>query len=414
MFIIIRSKIEEVLRNKIQSELMNESYSSQKPIALDNRIDKQENLSPLPSVQDHYFFNDNYSSFVELRDSTLNFVPSNINTQPSILKDSYLPMFVKLAFISNNEVVLKDIPTDSTILQLRYYLLQNKVVTSYTNLSGWRLFFDGAILNDDDILSSLCIPDGALLTVERIANDTPIPSPIQRINHQNAATLRPQKQLDGTIKKLVRTIEYSHQSHKAEQPVERIPSDIPSKPDVMIHQIETPIKKDDYFPVLRRPGYYMIPSHFEMKSMSEEEVAHIQDFTVGNEGAGEITWEGETNVCYLNLDDRIIVDRDLNGISYIQLYPPEVYLQPMPDVGEELNKSATVRLFNMFPRGLRSQEGCMRYENMLKRQVESMDGKWISYDSNTGILSFKVTHFLVVCYPKVPLFLRYSSNSECS
>lgn len=403
MFLILRSKIEEVLRNRIQSELMNTSYSIQKPIALDNRIDKQENRSPLLSVHDRSFFDNNHSSFVELRDSTLNFVPSNINPQPSILNDSFVPLFVKLAFISKNKVVLKDIPTDSTVLQLRYYLLLNKVITSYSDLSGWRLKFDAFILNDDDIISSLNIPDGALLTVEEVANDQPIPAPIQIINHQNAATLPIEQQNDGTYQKLVRTIDYSHQSHKAEIPIEGTPSDIPSQPDVMIHQVETPIEKKDYFPILRRPGYYMKPSHFDMQSMSEEEVAHIQNFTVGNEGAGEITWEGETNVCSLNLDDRIIVDRDLNGISYIQLYSPEVYLKTMPAVGEELNKSATVRLFNMFPRGLRSQEGFVRYENMLKRQVENMNGEWISYDFNTGVLSFKVSHFLVVCYPKVPL-----------
>ena len=70
--------------------------------------------------------------------------------------------------------------------------------------------------------------------------------------------------------------------------------------------------------------------------------------------------------------------------SYMKLPPPE---------GIELNRPATLRLFNLFPRGLRTIEGTDRFEERLKNQVEAMHGEWVSYDRENGILTFKVEHF---------------------
>ena len=71
----------------------------------------------------------------------------------------------------------------------------------------------------------------------------------------------------------------------------------------------------------------------------------------------------------MNLDDRIVIDRDLNGFPFVEVYPPSLYLKPMPSIGEELNKPVMIRLFNVFPRGLRTIEGIHRFEEILKTSI---------------------------------------------
>ena len=69
-------------------------------------------------------------------------IPSSINSQASIVNDSMKPQFLKIAILSDNGVVVREIPTNTTILQLRYYLLQENIIFSDSLLNGWRLQFN--------------------------------------------------------------------------------------------------------------------------------------------------------------------------------------------------------------------------------------------------------------------------------
>ena len=320
-------------------------------------------------------------------------IPSSINSQTSIVNDSMKPQFLKIAILSDNGVVVREIPTNTTILQLRYYLLQENIIFSDTLLNGWRLQFNQSILSDDSLISSLSLPQGAYLTKVDYHDIYNISPPIQILDSTNAATVLPTKNTMNKTEQYVRLINYSKSPIQEKQPKGYQPSSIPTKPKEIQPMNDIHLERDDYFPILHRSGYYMIPSHYDMVSLSKDEVSHIDHFTVGKEGAGEIIWEGETNVCYLNLDDRIVIDRDLNGFPFVEVYPPSIYLKPMPAIGEELNKPVLIRLFNVFPRGLRTIEGIHRFEEMLKKQVSNMNGQWINYDSINGILQFKLSHF---------------------
>ena len=131
----------------------------------------------------------------------------------------------------------------------------------------------------------------------------------------------------------------------------------------------------------------------DFKPLNETELAAVKDFTVGKEGDGEVCWEGETDVRGLDLDERVLIGRDLNGVPFVQVYPPEVYLNVLPPEGVELNKRARVSLFNLFPRGLRGDAGMERFAERLRRQVEASGGEWVDYDIHRGILQFIVNHF---------------------
>lgn len=387
-----------MLKNKIQSELINSSYTQQRPeIEMNKPIKEKSNVLSSCQYTDAYF-NAKKHPRVELTSSTMNLVPSSVVPTPSIVETSFIPQFIKLCFLVGNGVTVKDIPIDSTVLQLRYYLCLENVV-SYASLSGWRLLFNNQVLSDDSLISSYYLPQGAILSITEIVGDASIPFPVQSRDSINAATESHQI-VNNQTQVFVRTIDYSRHSQK-QQPQQFIQTEHQVKPVEMLPVDEVMVEVDDYFPILHRPGYYMIPSHFDMQYMSKDEVEHIQEFTVGKEGAGEITWEGETDVCYLNLDDRVVIDRDLNDAPFVQLYAPPVYLKAMPEVGKELNKPATIRLFNMFPKGLRTKQGLVRFEELLKRQVAQMGGEWIEYDSITGILVFKVLHFFCVCFSQI-------------
>lgn len=361
------------------------------------------NAQSIPSSsqkkQNEFIFTQQQSTPIDLVGNTMEVIPSSINSQTSIVNESMQPQFLKIAILSDNGVVVREIPTNTTVLQLRYYLLQEKIIFSDTLLNGWRLQFNQSILSDDSLISSLSLPQGAYLTKVDYHDIYNIPPPIQVLDSVNAATFLPQKNTMNKTEQYVRLINYSKSPIQEKQPQGCKPSSIPSKPKETLPRNEIQLERDDYFPILHRPGYYMIPSHYDMVSMSKEEVSHVDHFTVGKEGAGEIIWEGETNVCYLNLDDRIVIDRDLNGFPFVEVYPPSLYLKPMPSIGEELNKPVMIRLFNVFPRGLRTVEGIHRFEEMLKRQVSNMNGQWINYDSINGILHFKLSHFSPVFLP---------------
>lgn len=44
-------------------------------------------------------------------------------------------------------------------------------------------------------------------------------------------------------------------------------------------------------PVLKRPGYYTFPPTDVLRSMTEEELWRVRDFTVMNLHFGQIVWE---------------------------------------------------------------------------------------------------------------------------
>ena len=289
-----------------------------------------------------------------------------------------------------------EIPQNITVLELRQRVLQSNLFPHFTSLSGWRLSCNDQVLLDSEYVYMFGLPRGSILRILLIEGDDPITVPSLEYNSFNAATYNRNDYTGRSNQQFVRTIERSKHLPLKEEQIVNVPSHVDTTAPPVISE-ERKVYCD-YFPILCRSGYYMRPDHFTMQKMSEEEVSQIHDFVVGREGAGEICWLGETDVRNMNLDVRVVIKRDLNDIPYIHVYPPELWLTVLPKEGVELNKRAEIRLFNMFPRGYRTDAAVMRYSQMLKRQVEAMSGEWIGYDISTGTLRFFVNHFFLVCW----------------
>ena len=286
----------------------------------------------------------------------------------------------------NGEYRVLEIRQNCTALELRHLLLQQNLFPSLQSLTGWRLSLNSQLIQDSVDIYTLPLVPGSVVDIISVEDDHEIVYQEPVFNSFNAACTS-----GGKTRRYVRTIERFYNPPAAPETVHDLPvmGDIPTQQVIQEVQ-DIPY---DYFPILQRPGYYMRPDHFEMHTKTEEEVRTVTNFVVGREGAGEICWPGETDLRLMNLDERVVIERDLNGIPYVLVYPPEVYLNVLPPEGEELNKPAEISLFNMFPRGVRTPPAIDRYEAMLREQVVQMGGEWVSYDIHTGILKFKVQHF---------------------
>lgn len=70
--------------------------------------------------------------------------------------------------------------------------------------------------------------------------------------------------------------------------------------------------------------------------MSNDQLASVEDFTVGSVGIGEVRWMGKTDVRSLDLDSIVQLEQ-----SQVIVYADEAV---KPPEGKELNKPAEVRL----------------------------------------------------------------------
>lgn len=128
--------------------------------------------------------------------------------------------------------------------------------------------------------------------------------------------------------------------------------------------------------------------------MSYDELANVEDFTVGHEKYGEIVWRGITDVNDLDLDVVVIF-----GESTLEVYPEE---NSKPPKGTQLNKPSQVTLKGCWPvdratgkREPTSEPRALRkYEKRLRSVQKSMDNTTFrEYDPTCGHWIFDVENF---------------------
>lgn len=146
--------------------------------------------------------------------------------------------------------------------------------------------------------------------------------------------------------------------------------------------------------VLRRMGYYTIPSLDELiEYMDEEGRCKVPNFTIGRRGYGNVYFDEEIDVAGLNLDE-ICHFRN----KEIILYQDD---DNKPPVGEGLNRRAQVTLDQIWPMDKTTHEPIkdplrlesMGYESKLRRICEKRNTKFLEYRPETGSCVFKVEHF---------------------
>ncbi|XP_064636233.1 nuclear pore complex protein Nup98-Nup96-like isoform X2 [Lineus longissimus] len=146
--------------------------------------------------------------------------------------------------------------------------------------------------------------------------------------------------------------------------------------------------------VLRRPGYYTIPSMDELAVTTDQNGdCIVEDFTVGREGYGSVFYAGITNVAGLNLDEIIHFRR-----KEVTVYPED---DRKPSVGEGLNKKAEVTLDCVWPTDKTTHSPIkdltrlqtMNYQSKIEHSTHKLGAKFIDYRPDTGSWVFEVKHF---------------------
>lgn len=146
--------------------------------------------------------------------------------------------------------------------------------------------------------------------------------------------------------------------------------------------------------VLRRVGYYTIPSLEDLKSyLAEDGSCVVPNFTVGREGYGNVYFGKELDVAGLNLDE-IVHFRNKEVI----VYPDD---DNKPSIGNGLNRDAQVTLDQVWPLDKTKHEAIkdpqrlleIDWEGKLRRVCDKNATRFIEYRPETGSWVFRVKHF---------------------
>lgn len=146
--------------------------------------------------------------------------------------------------------------------------------------------------------------------------------------------------------------------------------------------------------VLKRAGYYTIPSLDELCSyLSEDGSCWVDNFTIGREGYGNVYFNERMDVANLQLDE-VVFFRNKEVI----IYPMD---DQKPPVGEGLNRKAQITLDQVWPTDKTSHEAikdperlqAMDYEGKLRRACYKHETRFIDYRAETGSWVFRVEHF---------------------
>ncbi|KYM94718.1 Nuclear pore complex protein Nup98-Nup96 [Cyphomyrmex costatus] len=145
--------------------------------------------------------------------------------------------------------------------------------------------------------------------------------------------------------------------------------------------------------ILRRVGYYTIPSLDKLDDFVCGETCIVPNFTIGREGYGNVYFPDSFDIYGLNLDE-IVHFRHKEVI----IYPDD---EKKPPVGQGLNRKAQVTLDKVWPHDKSLHEPitdpqrltAMNYEGKLRRVSAKHDTRFLEYRPETGSWVFKVDHF---------------------
>lgn len=146
--------------------------------------------------------------------------------------------------------------------------------------------------------------------------------------------------------------------------------------------------------VLKRAGYYTIPSLDELCSyLSEDGSCWVDNFTIGREGYGNVYFNERMDVTNLNLDE-IVFFRN----KEVVIYPMDDH---KPPIGQGLNRRAQITLDQVWPTDKTTHEAikdperlqAMDYEGKLRRTCYKHETRFMDYRPETGSWVFKVDHF---------------------
>jgi len=149
---------------------------------------------------------------------------------------------------------------------------------------------------------------------------------------------------------------------------------------------------------LTHDDYYTKPTIDELRNRFDRKgQCFVNEFTVGREHYGSVTFEGShINLAGLDLDRLVEIGR-----RQVTVYPDE---NDKPSEGQELNCQAIISLLGVYPIDRSVPSGGeevtdpdrlidMAYGDYLQGMTRKFDGQFIDYDVYTGTWTFRVQHF---------------------
>ncbi|KAH6605871.1 hypothetical protein Trco_005024 [Trichoderma cornu-damae] len=138
------------------------------------------------------------------------------------------------------------------------------------------------------------------------------------------------------------------------------------------------------------PGkYWTEPSREELQNMNRMQRQRVDNFTVGRENVGSITFKIPVDISAIDLDELC------GGI--IQLEPRSATVYPIaakkPPVGKGLNVPARISLEQSWPRDRRVANDLKRFNKHIERLKRIVDTTFENYEVDTGLWTFSVEHF---------------------
>lgn len=128
--------------------------------------------------------------------------------------------------------------------------------------------------------------------------------------------------------------------------------------------------------------------HPDITRLRGRELQQVLDLTVSRAEVGGIVFHGMTDCTDLDLAALVHLD-----VGEVLVYPNGV----KPPVGQELNKRATVTMYQCWPpngHGHLEDPGARdRYRAKIKQMTEDKNATFVDYDCTTGVWKFEVEHF---------------------
>lgn len=143
-------------------------------------------------------------------------------------------------------------------------------------------------------------------------------------------------------------------------------------------------------PKLTMAGYETSPSIEELASMSEADLAAVENFAVRRPGIGEVAWEGAVDVRGVDLDQVVSIE-----IKDVSVYNKEEQQGTKPLVGTKLNRPAVITYEEVYPRDdpQASKEEMDKFASRLEKRCEKMGAEFVDYARSTGTWKIRASHF---------------------
>lgn len=143
-------------------------------------------------------------------------------------------------------------------------------------------------------------------------------------------------------------------------------------------------------PTLTKAGYVTTPSMDVLNTLSGEDLAAVENFSIEHHGYGRIEWEGAVDVRGADLDRIVEIDQ-----SVASMYEKDEEENRKPAVGSKLNRQAIITLYSVFPKQGPSASDDVKdkFAEKVKSSTKKMGAQFISYDKRDGEWKMRVQHF---------------------